>query len=44
MFAEDTDSYWLDWGPEKADALAGEIVAEKTSEKKPAEEKRALFS
>ena len=36
--------YWYDWGPEEADRLAGEIVAEKTSGKMPAAERRAVFS
>lgn len=44
MFENGTMPYWYDWGPEEADRLAGEIVAEKTSGKMPAAERRAVFS
>ena len=43
MFENGTMPYWYDWGPEEADRLAGEIVAEKTSGKMPAAERRAVF-
>ena len=44
MFENGAMPYWYDWGPEEADRLAGEIVAEKTSGKMPAAERRAVFS
>ena len=43
MFENGAMPYWYDWGPEEADRLAGEIVAEKTSGKMPAAERRAVF-
>lgn len=33
MFENGAMPYWLDWGPEEADRLAAEIVAEKRPEK-----------
>lgn len=33
MFENGAMPYWYDWGPEEADRLAGEIVAEKRPEK-----------
>lgn len=44
MFENSAMPYWLDWGPEEADRLAAEIVAEKTSGKMPAAERRAVFT
>lgn len=44
MFENGAMPYWLDWGPEEADCLAAEIVAEKTSGKMPAAECRAVFT
>lgn len=32
MFENGAMPYWYDWGPEEADRLAGEIVAEKRPE------------
>lgn len=32
MFENGAMPYWLDWGPEEADRLAAEIVAEKRPE------------
>lgn len=44
MFENGAMPYWLDWGPEEADRLAAEIVAEKTSGKMPSAERRAVFT